>query len=150
MSFTRPHHINPKINSAILIFILCVIWIISVLLVDPAGEFPLNDDWYYANTVWTLVEDGEIHFTGWNSMTLIAHILYGSIFSFLFGNSFTVLRISSLLLGLVGILGTYFLLRELKVAQIIAFIGSLIVTDEESPSDLNQHVWSSYLRAVTR
>ena len=27
---------------------LTCLWLISVLLIGPAGEFPLNDDWVYA------------------------------------------------------------------------------------------------------
>jgi hypothetical protein len=120
-------HVQPKIGSLIFIAVLITLWILSILLVNPVGDFPLNDDWYYGKTVWTLVKDGEIKFTGWNSMTLISHVLYGSLFSILLGNSFTILRMSTLLLGLAGILGTYMLLREVKAAKSVAFIGSLIV-----------------------
>ena len=34
-------------------------WGIAILLVNPLGEFPLNDDWGYARVVQQLVETGE-------------------------------------------------------------------------------------------
>ena len=33
-------------------------WVAVALLVWPAGEFPLNDDWAWAGAVRTLVADG--------------------------------------------------------------------------------------------
>ena len=42
----------------------------------------------------------------------------------MFGFSFTTLRLSTLVLGLSGVLATYALLRELKVAPAIALIGA--------------------------
>ena len=40
------------------ILILGAIWIATVLLVWPVGNFPLNDDWAFAKTVKHLLETG--------------------------------------------------------------------------------------------
>jgi hypothetical protein len=98
-----------------------------VLLVNPIGDFPLNDDWDYGCTVYHLVKEGNLQFTGWTFPTVIAQIAWGALFCLPFGFSFTALRLSTIVLGLIGILATYGLLREIKAHQIIAFIGALII-----------------------
>lgn len=98
-----------------------------VLLVNPLGDFPLNDDWDYGRTVYCLVKEGNLQLTGWSVPAVIAQIAWGALFCLPFGFSFTALRFSTLLLGLIGIIATYGLLREIKANQIIAFIGALII-----------------------
>ncbi len=60
-------------------------------------------------------------------MPLLTHVLWGSLFCIPFGFSFTALRFSTLTLGLIGILGTYFLLREVKSDRYIAFMGAMLL-----------------------
>src|SRR5712692_3184073 len=62
------------------ITVSCV-WLLMVLLVNPAGEFPLNDDWSYSRAVQSLVEHGRLELTGFTSMPLIAQVLWGALFS---------------------------------------------------------------------
>jgi|SRR5215831_12123775 len=42
------------------IFSITVIWAVMVILVNPIGDFPLNDDWAYGWSVKTLVEKREL------------------------------------------------------------------------------------------
>jgi hypothetical protein len=98
-----------------------------VLLVNPIGDFPLNDDWDYGRTVYYLVKEGNLQFTGWSVPTVIAQIAWGALFCLPFGFSFTALRLSTIVLGLIGIIATYGLLREIKANQTIAFMGALII-----------------------
>lgn len=85
-------------------FILSLLWWGSVFIIWPVGEFPLNDDWAYAQNVFYLVEEGRIQFSDWPAMTLIVQVLWGALCCSLFGFSFTVLRFSTLLLGWLGVL----------------------------------------------
>ncbi len=70
------------------ILLLTAAWVGMATLVDPRGEFSLNDDWAYALPVKTLVERGSIRFTFWQSMTLIAQVLWGALFCLPRGFSF--------------------------------------------------------------
>ena len=107
--------------------ILVLLWVISALIINPIGEFPLNDDWAYAKSVFILCQKGEIYFGNWPAMTLIAQILYGAAFCKIFGLSFTVLRISVLLLGLAGIIAFYFLSLKFTRNSLFSFISSALI-----------------------
>lgn len=107
--------------------VLGTVWCVMALLVNPAGNFPLNDDWSYGRAVQSLVERGELRFTGWTSMPLVIQVLWGALFCLPFGFSFTALRLSTLTLGLVGVLATYELLREAGANRGLAFVGALLV-----------------------
>lgn len=99
-------------------------WLALVLLANPAGAFPLNDDWSYSRAVESLVDHGHLRFTAWTSMPLVAQVAWGALFCLPFGFSFVALRVSTVTLGAVGIIATYFLLRELRAAPRLALVGA--------------------------
>lgn len=84
-------------------------WLFFIAVVNPVGEFPLNDDWGYAKVVKHLTETGEYQPGTWPVMTLFTQVLWASLFAGLFGFSFTILRIATLVLA---ILGSYWMFRE--------------------------------------
>jgi len=98
-----------------------------IFLTRPGGNYPLNDDWSYGQSVYSLVTQGHIQIIPWIATTSLVQILWGALFCLPFGFSFVALRVSSLVLGLVGILATYSLLREINVKTEIAFLGALVV-----------------------
>ena len=114
-----------KQNSYIIL--LCIIWVVAVFVVDPSGEFPLNDDWSYCRVVKNLVEEGRFGLGGWTSMPLAGQALWGALFCLPFGFSFLALRISTLVLGLIGVLSGYGILRQVHAEKQIAFLGALVL-----------------------
>ncbi|HWV98675.1 MAG TPA: glycosyltransferase family 39 protein [Candidatus Acidoferrum sp.] len=102
-----------------------MMWILGVAVVNPIGNFPLNDDWAWSMSVKRMLETGAFRPLGWTGMTLVTHTLWGALFCALFGFSFTVLRFSILLLGLVGVLACYWLLREARAERKFAVAGAL-------------------------
>jgi len=96
-----------------------------VILVDPRGEFSLNDDWAYALPVKALTEQDSIRFTFWQSMTLIGQVLWGALFCLPGGFSFLALRLSVLTAGLAGVLGLYGLCRHIGSGTALATLASL-------------------------
>src|SRR5690242_17480905 len=84
--------------------LLILIFIISELLVNPVGNFPLNDDWTYSKSVLILKNEGKFDIGNFAAMTLFSHLIWGFAFVKVFGFSFTVLRFSTLLSSLIGIL----------------------------------------------
>jgi hypothetical protein len=109
------------------VLLIFAVWIVAALLIDPRGEFPLNDDWAYAAAVKTLLSGGGIRLPGWTTVNLIAQIFWGALFCLPFGFSFTALRISTLVLGLTGVLGLYGLLREGDADHGTALFGALLL-----------------------
>jgi Dolichyl-phosphate-mannose-protein mannosyltransferase len=104
---------------------LALLWILLIVVVDPQGEFPLVDDWSYARSVKTLLEENRLEYDGWNNPTLFFQVLYGALFCLPFGFSFEALRYSTLAAGLIGGLSTYLLLRQISPDRSIATLGSL-------------------------
>ncbi len=85
------------------------------------------DDWSFAISVKNLIEKSTLRFTDWVSMPLIVHIFWGTFFCKIFGFSFTVLRLSILFLGLIGIITTYYFFKALNINSSLSLAGSLIV-----------------------
>ncbi len=106
---------------------LTIIWLLCILLVNPIGDFPLNDDWSYARNVKSLVLENKIFFDDWGAMTLIAHTLWGAFFCKIFGFSFTVLRCSTLFLGWLGLIATQAFFKEGGMSKKQAFWATLLV-----------------------
>jgi len=111
--------------AAIDMLAIAFFWCISLIIVNPTGNFPLNDDWSFGIAVRHLIEDGDFRPTGWTSMPLISQVLWGAIFCIPAGFSFDALRLSTLTLSLLGILGAYLLMRELRQPRWLAVMVAL-------------------------
>jgi 4-amino-4-deoxy-L-arabinose transferase-like glycosyltransferase len=88
-----------------------IAWLAGAVMVNPAGEFPLNDDWSYTRSVRHLLDTGEVT-VYWATASLVAHIAVGALTSELAGFSFTALRLSTALIAVVGLIGVYRLVRD--------------------------------------
>jgi putative effector of murein hydrolase LrgA (UPF0299 family) len=108
-------------------FKLLLLWIIVLILINPIGEFPINDDWAYSQNVWFLSEEGRLHFSDWPGMTLIAQTLTGALFTSVFGFSFSILRLTTLGFGICFLIVFYSLLRRLNIQKGISSLTVLVV-----------------------
>lgn len=116
-----------KTDSANVLLIVLV-WIVMSILVNPLGDFPINDDWVYGRAVKSIVEEGNFTLSGGNtSANLVAQAFWGALFCLPFGFSFSALRLSTLVLGLIGVLATYGLLREVRASRLISLFGAFLV-----------------------
>src|SRR5437868_6670845 len=104
--------------------LLTVAWLAVVLVVDPRGGFPLNDDWAYGSVALDLAQHGHLEPSFWQSMPLVTQALWGAAFVRLFGASWFALRLSSLVAGWLALAGTYCLLREIGWRRARATIGA--------------------------
>jgi ABC-type xylose transport system permease subunit len=121
------HLINTKdfvLNNGT-IFLLILTFFYSEFLLDPFRELPLNDDWSYAKTVLTLHRDGRFEMGDWPAMTLVTHLLWGWLFVAIFGFSFSVLHLSTLVSSLLGLLLLNGLLTRITGNRFAALAGSL-------------------------
>jgi hypothetical protein len=89
----------------------------------PVG---LWDDWMYARSVEDLVLRGQLHIHELSAANLLFQILWSWPFAKLFGLTFGVLRLSTVVL--VGLSGwaLYGLLRELRVERGLATLGTAL------------------------
>ena len=96
-------------------------------IVGVHGEFPLNDDWTYAETTGRLLEVGHLERTTWTWVPMITHAMVGSAFSLVFDFSFETLRMSGVFMGWLGVLGTYVLCRQVGAGIWLAWMGAAVI-----------------------
>ncbi|MBL7930806.1 MAG: glycosyltransferase family 39 protein, partial [Bacteroidia bacterium] len=106
-----------------------VVWLFAVyllceIIVYPLGEFPLNDDWAYTKALNTFTTRHEINIGTWPAMTLLSQILWGSVFTEIFGFSFFALRFSTLVSSFIGLVFLYKTLHQLTGERKLSFLGS--------------------------
>jgi len=106
---------------------LTLTWCLVVAIVNPVGNFPLNDDWSFGLAVQYFMQVGHFHPTGWTTMTLLTNVLWGTLFCLPEGFSFTALRFSTLTASWLGVLGTYWLVRKLDRPRSIALLAAFIL-----------------------
>ncbi|HVW60160.1 MAG TPA: glycosyltransferase family 39 protein [Puia sp.] len=114
-------------RDGIAVMLLILLFLAAEIIINPIGEFPLNDDWSYTRSLESRYTTHHLHLAGFTSMPLIGQLAWGLLFCKIFGFSFTVLRLSTLALGLTGVLTSYFLIRQLSDSRELSFIGALIV-----------------------
>lgn len=114
-----------KRSNLLDIAFLLVIYVLSVVIVNPLGNFPLLDDWSYARAVQGLVERGDWRPTGWTGMSLITQSLWGAIFCVPAGFSFNALRFSTLTLAIVAIISVYLLFVINNRRRLLAVLAAV-------------------------
>jgi hypothetical protein len=92
--------------------------------VPPHGDFPVNDDWNHAAAVRGLAERGRLEIGPTTSATLLLQAFWGAAFARLLGFSFDTLRLATLVLAALALVGFNRLLAELFGAR-RALLGSL-------------------------
>jgi 4-amino-4-deoxy-L-arabinose transferase-like glycosyltransferase len=104
------------------------IYAVYLLAVSPQHEFPLNDDWAYAQTVRHLLDTGQLRLSDWTATTLIFQTYWGALLARLGGDfSFTALRWSTLLFSYICSLALFDLLRQLDFTDRHAFLGAVVL-----------------------
>lgn len=106
---------------------LAVIFAVSIVIVDPRGEMPLDDDWNFAMATWHFHETGEFRFSRLTGMSLRGQVVWGALWTELFGRSHEVLRASTLFLAAATILLFFELLVRIGVESKRAFFLTLVL-----------------------
>lgn len=119
------HRFLPEYNPLAPYLALAAIWLLTISIVPPRGDFPLNDDWIYAKVVQHLADTGEFQSNPYADPTFIAQAYWGAAFVKLFGFSFDTLRLSTLVLGLVAIWSVCWCAIEAGLSRRWAFFCGL-------------------------
>ncbi|MBW2184682.1 MAG: glycosyltransferase family 39 protein, partial [Deltaproteobacteria bacterium] len=96
------------------ILVLILIYILLGCFLFSFENYPVDDDWSYIKIAETFHHTGKMQFTPWTAMSLVFQIWWGTCFTKLFGYSIEILRLSTLVISLLGLIFIYLLLQELK------------------------------------
>src|SRR5262245_50314696 len=118
----------PSIRTEWRAMLILVFWVAAVAMaVGVYRDIPIIDDWTYAWSVERLFADGRFEVLDWSAVYPLGHSLWGAAWSFIFGFSFTTLRVSTLALSLLATCALYLILRELDARPRVALLGALTV-----------------------
>jgi len=123
MESTTPWRSDRR-DRATLVGITGIILATTFLVYVPA-EIPIVDDWTYAWSVEHFLHTGELRMLEWSAHYPLAQVLWGALFSQLFGFSFVVLRLSTLVLAWAGLLAFFLTLREVGIGPFPAGLATL-------------------------
>jgi hypothetical protein len=107
--------------------LLASLWVALVIIANPAGNFPLNDDWNYARTVECLLTEHRLLITDWALTASLTHSLVGALFCLPGGFSFEALRASSIVLAFVAVVCAYLLCRRAGAPTAIAALSACVL-----------------------
>ncbi len=129
MLHNKENIFSRTLNShAGIIILLFIIFVVTELIINPIGNFPINDDWVYGKVLNTLITNHFIDTRIWGGASMVTHIFYGKVWTNIFGFSFTVLRFSILVTAFFGLVFFYFLLNDFVVKEKQkALVGVLMV-----------------------
>lgn len=119
---------NRRVGWSLLVLLSA--WIVSAIVVNPCGEFLINDDWSYVRALQRLLEGPGLDTTGWGppgapaGPSAILHLLWGGLFVQVFGWSLTVLRFAVLGAGVAASLMFFLFLRSRGTSQPLALCAA--------------------------
>ena len=131
MSQIEPHH--GAVKNWFPWVALLVVWTLIIMVVNPSGEFMVNDDWAFVKCLEAFRTTGKIIATGWGppgypgGPSLLVHLLWGDLFCHVLGFSLTTLRLAVLTMGILGSFGLLLLLQSAGASPWLALLGALTV-----------------------
>lgn len=116
-----------KFDNTIFFLLIALIWGVVIVLMQPWGDFPLNDDWGYAWSVKQLLDNNRLQLLTVVSPLVYFQVLLGSAVSLIFGFSFVTLRLLVLGCALIALWSLWGILQQADVRTKNAFIAVLIL-----------------------
>jgi 4-amino-4-deoxy-L-arabinose transferase-like glycosyltransferase len=102
------------------------VFLATMTVVPVFANAPSTDDWVYSRSVEILVDQGRLEVHDLTVVTLIFQVIWGAIFSLIFGTSFGAMRLSTVILVAASIPAVYGICRLLGVGQHRAVLGAAI------------------------
>ena len=103
-----------------LLIALIVVQIAAYFIINPSGDFLINDEWFYARAV-NDFNFNDYQFDSLITPSLIGQVWYAKIITSVFGFSFEALRFSTIALSIFSILVLYLLFVELGFRKNFSF-----------------------------
>jgi hypothetical protein len=104
---------------------IVAIWAAAIAFINPRGNFPINDDWDFALAAWRFAQTGRFQFTAFTAVSLRAQVLWGALWTRVFGESFDVLRMSTLVLAAATLLIVHRILLRAGVPRVGRIVATL-------------------------
>ncbi len=107
-------------------YLLVVLFLLAELIILPFDNFPLNDDWVYAKTLRDLFL-GRPYNLGTSNCTLWTQVMWGLLFTKVFGFSFGVLRLCTFISALAAVWFLFRLILKITNDQRLAFLSGFVL-----------------------
>jgi hypothetical protein len=104
---------------------IALVFAASSLVLSPLRDVAVSDDWTYAWTVEHLLRTGRLAVLDWSAHYAFFPAVWAGLFSAVFGFSFGILRVSTLVLAALGGMAFYLTLRELEIDRSRSLLGAL-------------------------
>lgn len=98
----------------------------SAFIVPTLAPVAVSDDFLYARSVHALLSHGELVILPATAATLVFQVVWGAVFAGVFGESFGVLRVATVVFTLGSSLAVYGLCKELGVDTLRSALGTAI------------------------
>src|ERR1700732_2964926 len=101
---------TPSVVAPVALALLVSIasWAILFFVLPPESQnFPLGDDWAFCRGAMEFARGHGIHYSQWASMPQLGQWLWACPFLWLMGESFVALRLSTIVLSLLGLAAFY-------------------------------------------
>lgn len=105
--------------------LICLISIVAFLIVWPVGEYAILDDWAFAKSLEHLHNEHRLVVLDWNAMTLIGHLLWGLLFTKVFGFSFFITKVSTFCAGVLLVICVQRFVRNHGASSSVALLAGL-------------------------
>lgn len=106
--------------------LLCLIALILLFSFDFYGDFAINDDWGYSTPIRWWVEDRRLALTHWQSMPLFTQLVFGGIWTEIFGFSQGALRQMTLVFALITCFALFVCARNLQLPISVCLLSALL------------------------
>jgi hypothetical protein len=125
VTLSRPSLPPERAKDLLALAAIAAVFAISWPLVGSRADVPVIDDWVYAWSVEHLLETGRLQVLEYSAIYPLAQIAWGALFAGVAGFSFVALRLSTVVLSVLGCWAVYFTLRELACRWTTSLLGAL-------------------------
>ncbi len=85
------------------LFVVLLLFLAAVAIVNPFREMPYDDDWAFSETVKHLLDTGQYRLNAWLAPNMPFQTVWGALFCLPGGYSFSALRVSTLVIFVIGL-----------------------------------------------
>jgi hypothetical protein len=136
---------SPFRETALAALVLAACSLAVGVIVPPTDELPHCDDWDYVETARHFLATGKLVLSDWPAFTLVAHVLWGSLFGAVLGPSYFAFRLSMYVMSWLGAIGIYHWVRDCgRGWRVSVWVASVVLLNP-----LNLVYQNSFMSEVT-
>jgi 4-amino-4-deoxy-L-arabinose transferase-like glycosyltransferase len=101
----QPRAADPEAGESrgINLTVVLVLFLAAVAIVNPFREMPYDDDWAFSETVKHFLDTGQYRLNEWLAPNMPFQTMWGALSCLPFGYSFSALRISTIVMSVIGL-----------------------------------------------